>query len=212
MEKAILGKKVGMTQVFDSNGVLVPVTVVEAGPCTVIQKKTNEVDGYEAVVVGYEDVKEKLKTKPELGVFKKANVTPKRYLRELQLDNYAELNVGDEIKCTVFAEGDVVDVTGTSKGHGFSGNIKRWNARRLKMTHGVGPVHREVGSLGANSTPSRVFKNHKMPGQYGNDQVTIQNLKVVKVDEARNCILIKGAIPGSENGLVTVLSAKKAKK
>ncbi len=212
MEKAILGKKVGMTQVFDSNGVLVPVTVVEAGPCTVVQKKTNEVDGYEAVVVGYEDVKEKLKTKPELGVFKKANVTPKRYLRELQLDNYAELNVGDEIKCTVFAEGDVVDVTGTSKGHGFSGNIKRWNARRLKMTHGVGPVHREVGSLGANSTPSRVFKNHKMPGQYGNEQVTIQNLKVVKVDEARNCILIKGAIPGSENGLVTVLSAKKAKK
>ena len=212
MDKAILGKKIGMSQIFTDSGLVIPVTVVEAGPCVVVQKKTKEVDGYEAVVVGYGDIRENLKNKPELGLFKKANVAPKRYLKELKLDNMSELNVGDEIKVGMFVEGDVVDVTGTSKGHGFSGVIKRWNAARLKMTHGTGPVHREVGSLSANSTPSRVFKNRKMPGQYGNEQVTIQNLKVVKVDEARNCILIKGAIPGSDNGLVVIGSAKKAKK
>ena len=212
MEKAILGKKLGMTQVFDSNGIVVPVTVVEAGPCVVVQKKTKEVDGYEAVVVGFGDIRENLKNKPELGLFKKANVAPKRYLKELKLDNMSELNVGDEIKVGMFVEGDVVDVTGTSKGHGFSGVIKRWNAARLKMTHGTGPVHREVGSLSANSTPSRVFKNKHMPGQYGNEQVTKQNLKVVKIDEERNLILVKGSVPGSKDGLVSICSAKKASK
>ena len=210
MEKAILGKKLGMTQVFDSNGVIVPVTVVEAGPCVVVQKKTKEVDGYEAVVVGFGDIRENLKNKPELGLFKKANVAPKRYLKELQLDNMSSLNVGDEIKCSMFVEGDIVDVTGTSKGHGFSGVIKRWNAARLKMTHGTGPVHREVGSMSANSTPSRVFKNKNMPGHYGFERVTIQNLEVVKVDTARNILLIKGCLPGPRGTIVTVKESVKA--
>ena len=211
MEKAILGKKLGMTQVFDLDGKVTPVTVILAGPCTVVQKKTVDKDGYDAVVVGFGEAKEKSKNKPELGLFKKANVEVKKYLKEFKLDNFAELEVGNEIKCSVFNEGDLVDVTGTTKGHGFSGNIKRWNAHRLRMTHGTGPVHREVGSLSANSTPSRVFKNHNMPGQYGNEQVTKQNLKVVKVDEERNLILVKGSIPGSKDSLVSISSAKKAK-
>ena len=210
MEKAILGKKLGMTQVFDLDGKVTPVTVILAGPCTVVQKKTVDKDGYDAVVVGFGEAKEKSKNKPELGLFKKANVEVKKYLKEFKLDNFADLQVGNEIKCSVFAEGDLVDVTGTTKGHGFSGNIKRWNAHRLKMTHGTGPVHREVGSLSANSTPSRVFKNHHMPGQYGNEQVTKQNLKVVKVDEERNLILVKGSVPGNKDGLVSICSAKKA--
>ena len=210
MKKAILGKKLGMTQVFDLDGKVTPVTVILAGPCTVVQKKTVDKDGYDAVVVGFGEAKEKSKNKPELGLFKKANVEVKKYLKEFKLDNFAELQVGSEIKCNVFAEGDLVDVTGTTKGHGFSGTIKRWNAHRLKMTHGTGPVHREVGSLSANSTPSRVFKNHHMPGQYGNEQVTKQNLKVVKVDEERNLILVKGSVPGNKDGLVSICSAKKA--
>ena len=210
MKKAILGKKLGMTQVFDLDGKVTPVTVILAGPCTVVQKKTVDKDGYDAVVVGFGETKEKSKNKPELGLFKKAQVEVKKYLKEFKLDNFAELQVGSEIKCNVFAEGDLVDVTGTTKGHGFSGTIKRWNAHRLKMTHGTGPVHREVGSLSANSTPSRVFKNHHMPGQYGNEQVTKQNLKVVKVDEERNLILVKGSVPGNKDGLVSICSAKKA--
>ena len=212
MEKAILGKKLGMTQIFDLDGKVVPVTIVQAGPCTVIQKKTVEKDGYEAIVVGYGEVKEKQKNKAELGVFKKSNLEAKKYLKEFKLDNYADLQVGSEIKCSVFAEGDLVDVVGTTKGHGFSGTIKKWNAHRLKMTHGTGPVHREVGSLSANSSPSRVFKNKHMPGQYGNEQVTKQNLKVVKVDDERNLLLIKGGIPGSKGSLVSISSAKKASK
>jgi len=212
MEKAILGKKIGMTQVFDQNGIVTPVTVILAGPCTVVQKKTVDKDGYNALVVAFEESKENRKNKPELGLFKKANVTPKKYLKEYKLDNFDEIEVGSEIKCSVFKEGDVVDVTGTSKGHGFSGNIKRWNARRLKMTHGTGPVHREVGSTGANSSPSRVFKNHKMPGQFGVDKTTNINLKVVKVDEDKNVILVQGSIPGSKNGLVSIRSAVKTQK
>jgi len=212
MEKAILGKKLGMTQIFDLDGKVIPVTIVQAGPCTVIQKKTVEKDGYEAVVVGYGEVKEKQKNKAELGVFKKSNLEAKKYLKEFKLDNYADLQVGNEIKCSVFAEGDLVDVVGTTKGHGFSGTIKKWNAHRLKMTHGTGPVHREVGSLSANSSPSRVFKNKHMSGQYGNEQVTKQNLKVVKVDDERNLLLIKGGIPGSKGSLVSISSAKKASK
>ena len=209
MSKAILGKKLGMTQVFDLDGRVTPVTVIEAGPCVVVQKKTKDKDGYEAVVVAFGKTKEKSKNKPELGVFKKAQVEVKKYLREINPDNYNELEVGSEIKCNVFSEGDLVDVTGTSKGHGFSGTIKRWNARRLKMSHGTGPVHRSVGGLSANSTPSRVFKNHKMPGQFGNDRVTKQNLKVVKVDEERNLIMVKGSVPGHKDGLVSIVSAKK---
>ena len=212
MKKAILGKKLGMTQVFTSNGLVIPVTVVEAGPCTVIQKKTEEKDGYNAVVVGFGETRESLVNKPQTGAFKKANVSVKKYVKELDVDNYAELEVGSEIKCDVFAEGDIVDVTGITKGHGFSGTIKRHNAHRLKMTHGTGPVHREVGSMGANSTPSRVFKNKLMPGHYGDEQVTIQNLQVVKVDAERNVLLIKGAIPGNKNGLVTIKTAVKAGK
>ncbi|NCB48276.1 MAG: 50S ribosomal protein L3 [Clostridia bacterium] len=212
MEKAILGKKIGMTQVFDQNGIVTPVTVILAGPCTVVQKKTVDKDGYDALVVAFEEAKEKNKSKPELGLFKKTNVSPKKYLREYKLDNFAELEVGSEIKCSVFKEGDVVDVTGTSKGHGFSGNIKRWNGRRLKMTHGTGPVHRQAGPSGANSTPSRVFKNHKMPGQFGVDKTTNLNLKVVKVDEDKNVLLIQGSIPGNKNGLVSIRSAVKTQK
>lgn len=210
--KAILGKKLGMTQVFTAKGEVIPVTVVEAGPCTVIQKKTADKDGYEAVVVGFEEIREKLVNKPEAGVYKKVSTTPKRYLQELKVDNFAELEVGSKITCGVFAEGDMIDVSGVSKGHGFSGVIKRHNAHRLKMTHGTGPVHREVGSLGANSTPSRVFKNRKMPGQFGHENVTILNLQIVKVDEERNVLLVKGAIPGPKNSLVEIRTAvKKAK-
>ena len=211
MKKAILGKKVGMTQVFASNGTVIPVTVIEAGPCTVVQKKTAEKDGYEAIVAGFGQKREKLFNKPETGTFKKAGVTPKRYLRELASDDYANLTVGAEIKCSIFKEGDIVDVTGISKGHGFSGSIKRHGQHRTRMSHGNGPVHREVGSLSSSSDASKVFKNRQMPGHFGVDQTTIQNLTVVKVDEARNALLIKGAIPGPKNGLVEVRIAVKAK-
>lgn len=210
MKKAILGKKLGMTQVFASNGEALAVTVIEAGPCTVVQKKTEEKDGYKAVVAGFDQKRERLFNKPEMGMFKKAGVTPKRFLRELDLDDYETLSVGSEIKCSIFKEGDIVDVTGISKGHGFSGSIKRHGQRRTRMTHGNGPVHREVGSLSSSSDASKVFKNRKMPGHFGADQVTIQNLTIVKVDEERNALLIKGAIPGPKNGLVEVRSAVKA--
>ena len=209
MKKAILGKKLGMTQVFTPNGLVVPVTVIEAGPCYVLQKKTVEKDGYDAVQVGFGDIRESLLNKPQAGLFKKAGVEAKRYVRELKLDNSAELEVGSTISCTVFTAGDKVDVSGVSKGHGFSGNIKRWNGSRLKMSHGTGPCHRPVGSMGACSTPSRVMKNKKMPGQYGNDNTTIQNLEIVKVDEVRNVILVKGAVPGARGGLVCIKEAVK---
>ncbi len=211
MKKAILGKKLGMTQVFTAEGQVIPVTVVEAGPCYVMQKKTIEKDGYKSIVVSFEDKKEKLINKPDAGQFKKAGISPKKFLREIDVDNYDELSVGNEIKCNTFEEGDRVDVTGITRGRGFTGNIQRWNQARLKMTHGTGPCHRAVGSMGANSSPSRVFKLKKMPGQYGNEQVTIQNLTVVKVDGDRNVLLIKGAIPGNRNGLVVIKSAVKAK-
>ena len=203
--KAILGKKLGMTQVFTDDGLVVPVTVVEAGPMTVVQKKTTEVDGYEALVCAF-DQKKKNVTKPEKGIFDKAGVAPHKVLREFNIDG---LEVGSVVKADIFTEKDKVDVIGITKGHGFSGVIKRWNQHRLKMTHGTGPVHREVGSLGANSSPSRVFKNRHMPGQYGNERVTIQNLEVVKVDTARNVLLIKGAIPGPKGGIVTVTNTVK---
>ena len=208
MEKAILGKKVGMTQIFSEKGEAVPVTVVKAGPVTVIQLKTPEKDGYSAVKVAFEDIEKRKVNKPDMGQFKKANCAPKRYLRELKLDK-TDFEIGVEIKCDTFAAGDMVDVTGITKGHGFSGNIKRWNHHRLKMTHGVGPVHREVGSTGANSTPSRKIKGLKSPGQYGHEQVTIQNLEIVKVDTARGVLLIRGAVPGPRGSLLTVKSTVK---
>ena len=209
MNKAIIGKKLGMTQVFTADGAVIPVTVVEAGPCAVVQKKTVERDGYNAVQLGYKDCKEKKLNKPELGHLKKANVSPKDVLKEFKFDNIDAFEIGGEIKCDIFADGDVIDVTGTTKGHGYSGVIKRWNQHRLKMTHGTGPVHREVGSMSANSTPSRVFKNKHMPGQYGNERVTIQNLEIVKVDADRNLLLIKGNVPGSKGAILTIRQSVK---
>ena len=209
MKKAILGKKIGMTQVFTEDGQLIPVSVIQAGPCQVVQKKTEEVDGYTAVQVGYEDKKERRANKPEKGHFQKAKVPVKKYLKDFKLDNAAELNVGDELTVEQFADGDVLDVTGTSKGHGFAGTIKRWGTHRGPMTHGS-HYHRGPGSLGACSDPSRVFKGKKMPGHYGVVKVTIQNLDLVKIDKERNLLLVKGSIPGPKGGLVVVRNAVKA--
>lgn len=210
MKKAILGKKLGMTQIFDATGLVVPVTVVEAGPCAVIQKKTVDKDGYQAVKVAFDEKRENLMNKPALGEFKKASVTPKRFIREFIIDGMENLEVGAEIKADTFNEGEMVDVTGTSKGKGYAGTIKRWNYGRHRMSHGNGPNHRHLGSLGAGTTPARVYKGKKMAGHYGNDRVTIQNLQVVKVDAERNVLLIKGAIPGPKGGLVTIKTAVKA--
>ena len=210
MEKAIIGKKLGMTQVFTDDGRVQPVTVIEAGPCYVTQIKTVETDGYNSVQVAFGEIKAKNVNKCQTGAFKKAGVEPKRVMKEFKYNDISKFALGQEIKADMFAEGDVVDVTGTSKGHGFTGVIKRWNQRRLKMTHGVGPVHREVGSMGANSTPSRVMKGKKMPGHYGHETITVQNLKVVRVDADRNIILVKGSIPGPNESIVTIKSAAKA--
>ena len=204
MQKGIIGKKIGMTQIFDEAGKVIPVTVVEAGPCVVVQKKTVENDGYEAVQLGYGDIRAKRVNKPLQGHFKKADVAMKRTLKEFRLADTSALNVGDIVKADTFAAGDIVDVSGTSKGHGFSGTIKRHNNSRLKETHGTGPVHRHAGSMGACSSPSRIFKGKGMPGQYGNVKVTVQNLEIVKVDAENNLIAIKGAIPGPKNGTVTI--------
>ena len=193
-----------MTQVFTAEGKVIPVTVIEAGPCPVVQIKTVEKDGYAALKLGFDETSEKNLNKPELGQFKKAGVKPCKVLQEFRLEDLSAYSVGGEVKVDVFAAGDKVDVHGVTKGHGFSGVIKRWNQHRLKETHGVGPVHREPGSMGANSTPSRVFKNKRLPGQYGVENVTIQNLEVVRVDVARNCILIKGSVPGPEGSVVTI--------
>ena len=209
MKKAILGKKLGMTQIFDNNGLVVPVTVVEAGPCYVSQIKTVENDGYSAVQLAFGDVRESLLNKPMLGALKKAEISAKRHLKEFKLDNANELKLGDKISCDIFVEGDIVDVTGTSKGHGTTGTIKKWNFHRQKMSHGGGPIHRHVGSIGANTFPAKVFKGKKMAGRWGNEKVTVQNLKVVKVDADRNILLIKGAIPGAKGSLVSVKSAVK---
>ena len=209
MKKAIVGKKLGMTQVFTPEGVVIPVTVVEAGPCPVVQVKNNETDGYSAVVVAFDKQKAQRVNKPMAGAFKKAGIDTYRFVKELRFENASEYSLGQEIKADIFAEGDKVDVVGTTRGRGFTGVIQRWNQHRLKMTHGVGPVHREVGSMGANSTPSRVFKNKNMPGHYGVERVTIQNLEIVKVDTDRNVLLVKGCIPGPKGSIVTVREAKK---
>ena len=210
MNKAIIGKKLGMTQIFSADGKVIPVTVVEAGPCPVVQIKTTGNDGYEAVKVGFGNVDEKRVNKPDAGQFKKAGVAPLKVLKEFRFDDVSAYTVGQVITVDTFAEGDKVDVVGLTKGHGFSGVIKRWNQHRLKMTHGVGPVHREVGSMGANSSPSRVFKNKHMPGQYGNEQVTVQNLTVAKIDAEQNLIAIKGAVPGAKGGIVFIRDTVKA--
>jgi large subunit ribosomal protein L3 len=208
MQKALIGKKIGMTQIFDEKGNVVPVTVVEAGPCTVVMKKTIENDGYEAVQLGFGDVKVQRVNKPMMGHFKKADVAPKKTLKEFKLEG--ELNVGDIIKADIFAAGDKVDVAGTSKGKGTAGAIKRWNFSRLKESHGTGPVARHAGSLGACSDPSRVFKGKKLAGHLGCEKVTIQNLDVVKVDVENNLIAIKGAIPGPKGGIVVIRNSVKA--
>ena len=209
MKKGIIGKKIGMSQIFDENGNVIPVTIIEAGPCVVAQKKTVETDGYSSVQLGFEDIAEKKLNKAVKGHFKKAGVSFKRHLKEFKLDNAASMNVGDVITADTFVAGDRVDVTGTSKGHGYSGVIKRWNHHKLRMTHGVGPVHRQPGSMGS-IDPARIFKNHKMPGQYGNEQVTVQNLDVVRVDADKNLIAVKGASPGAKGGIVFVRNTVKA--
>ncbi len=210
MKKGIIGKKIGMTQIFSADGKVIPVTVVEAGPCTVTQKKTIENDGYEALQVGFGDVKLNRVNKPMKGHFAKNDVAPKKTLKEFRLEDCSALNVGDIIKADIFAEGEIVDVKGTSKGHGTAGAIKRWNFSRLRESHGTGPNARHQGSLGACSSPSRVFKGRKMAGHYGHETVTIQNLTVAKVDAENNLIAIKGAIPGPKGGIVVIADAVKA--
>ena len=210
MKKAIIGKKLGMTQIFAENGAVVPVTVIEAGPCVVVQKKTTETDGYNAIQVGYEDVSEKHVNKPAKGQFAKAGVTAKKHLKEFRLDDAEKYEVGAVIAVDTFAAGEKVDVTGITKDHGYSGAVKRQGHHILQATHGVGPIHRQVGSMGANSTPSRVFKNKKMAGQYGNEKLTVLNLEVIKIDAEKNLIAIKGAIPGARGGIVVIRDSVKA--
>jgi len=209
MKKAILGTKVGMTQIFDADGKVIPVTVIAAGPCVVVQKKTVETDGYEAVQVGYGEVKEKALNKPMKGHFAKADVANKKYLKEFRLDDCSALNVGDEIKADVFEAGEKIDVTGISKGKGFAGPMKRWGLHRGPMSHGSG-YHRGSGSMGACSNPGRVMKGKKLPGHMGVVKVTVQNLEVVKVDAENNLILLKGAVPGPKGGIVTIRNGVKA--
>lgn len=210
MKKAIIGKKLGMTQVFTANGTVVPVTVVEAGPIVVIAKKTAEKDGYESLVVAFGNVKENKLSKPKLGTFKKINVQPKKIIKEFKLEG--SYDVGAEIKCDIFNEAEKVDVSGTTRGRGFSGVIVRHNFRRNRMSHGAGPIHREVGSTGSSSHVARVFKGKKLPGQYGHENVTIQNLEIVKVDVERNILLIKGCVPGPKGSIVIVKEAVKGGK
>ncbi|MBK1812564.1 50S ribosomal protein L3 [Clostridium sp. YIM B02505] len=208
MKKAILGKKIGMTQIFDQNGKVVPVTVVEAGPCVVVQKKTTEKDGYEAIQVGFGDIREKLVNKPMKGHFAKAGVALKRRLKEFRLEDVSAYEVGQEIKADLFQVGEKIDVSGISKGKGFQGTIKRWNGHRGPMTHGS-KFHRSVGSMGASSDPSRTFKNKKMPGHMGAENTTVLNLEVVKVMPEKNLILIKGGIPGPNKGTVVIRNTVK---
>ena len=210
MKKGIIGKKLGMTQIFDEVGNVIPVTLIEAGPCEVAQKKTVENDGYDALQLAYCEAKEKHLTRAELGHFKKAGISPKRHLKEFRLDDTSAYEVGSVISVDTFAAGEKVDITGISKGHGYTGVVKRWNFAVLRMTHGTGPVHRTGGSMGMNSTPSRIYKNKKMAGQWGNEQVTILNLAVVKVDAEKNIIAVKGAVPGAKGSIVFIRDSVKA--
>lgn len=211
MQKAILARKLGMTQIFDEIGKLIPVTVIQAGPNAVVQKKTVENDGYNAIQVGFMDIKENRANKPKKGHFSKAGVTPKRYLKEFRFDNIDELNVGDEIKADVFAQGDKVDVTGISKGKGFAGTVKRWGTHRGPMTHGSG-YHRGPGSMGACSSPGRVAKGKRLPGHMGVEKITVQNLTIIKVDAENNIILVKGGLPGPKDGLLIIKNTVKGRK
>ena len=210
MKKGIIGKKLGMTQIFDEVGNVIPVTLIEAGPCEIAQKKTVENDGYDAVQLAFCDAKEKHLTRAELGHFKKAGISPKRHLKEFRLEDTSAYEVGSTISVDTFAAGEKVDITGISKGHGYTGVIKRWNFAVLRMTHGTGPVHRTGGSMGMNSDPSRIFKNKKMAGQWGNERVTILNLAVVKVDAEKNIIAVKGAVPGAKGSIVFIRDSVKA--
>ena len=209
MKKFIIGKKLAMTQIFDEKGNVIPVTLIEAGPCVVAQKKTVENDGYAALQLAYEDAKEKHLTKAELGHFKKAGITPKRHLKEFRVDDTSAYEVGSVVTVDTFAAGDKVDITGITKGRGFTGCVKRWNHHILRMTHGTGPIHRQPGSMGV-IDPARIFKNKKMPGQYGNEQVTILNLVAVKIDAEKNLIAVKGAVPGAKGGIVFIRDSVKA--
>ena len=209
MKKGIIGKKIGMTQIFDEIGNVIPVTVIQAGPCTVAQKKTVETDGYNAVQLGFADVKEKHMTKAEKGHFAKAGVANQKHLKEFRFDDISAINVGDVITVDTFAAGDKVDVTGITKGRGYTGVVKRWNHHTLRATHGTGPIHRQPGSMGV-IDPARIFKNKKMPGQYGNEQVTILNLVAVKIDAEKNLIAVKGAVPGAKGGIVFIRDSVKA--
>ena len=209
MKKGIIGKKLGMTQIFDQKGNVIPVTLIEAGPCAVAQKKTVETDGYNALQLAFEDVKEKNVNKAKLGHFKKAGLTPKRHLKEFRLEDCSGYEAGSVVTVDTFAAGEKVDITGITKGRGYTGAIKRWNLAKLRMTHGVGPVHRQSGSMGV-IDPARIFKNKKMAGQYGNEQVTIQNLVVVRIDAEKNLIAVKGAVPGARGGIVVIRDSVKA--
>ena len=209
MKKGIIGKKLGMTQIFDENGLVIPVTVIEAGPCYVVQKKTTATDGYDAVQLGFEDLREKLVNKPMAGHFKKAGVSAKRHLKEFRLEGAAEMNVGDVVAADTFACGEKVDITGITKGRGYTGAVKRWGNHILRMTHGTGPIHRQAGSMGV-IDPARIFKNKKMAGQYGNEQVTVLNLEVVKIDAEKGLIAVKGAVPGARGGIVFIRDSVKA--
>ncbi len=209
MKKGIIGKKLGMTQIFDEKGNVIPVTLIEAGPCAVTQKKTVETDGYNAVQLAYEDVSKKNLTKPVLGHFAKAGVEPKRHLKEFRLEDTTALEVGSVVPVDTFAQGDKVDITGITKGRGYTGCVKRWGHHILRMSHGTGPIHRQCGSMGT-IDPARVFKNKKMAGQYGNEQVTILNLVAVKIDAEKNLIAVKGAVPGAKGGIVFIRDSVKA--
>ena len=209
MKKGIIGKKLGMTQIFDEKGNVIPVTLIEAGPCAVAQKKTVENDGYDAVQLAFIDAKKKNVNKAQLGHFEKAGISPKKHLKEFRLDDCSALEVGSVVTVDTFAQGEKVDITGITKGHGYTGAIKRWNLHKLRMTHGVGPVHRQSGSMGV-IDPARIFKNKKMAGQYGNEQVTILNLVAVKIDAEKNLIAVKGAVPGAKGGIVFIRDSVKA--
>ena len=209
MKKGIIGKKIGMTQIFDANGNVIPVTVIEAGPCTVTMKKTVATDGYDAIQLGFVDVEEKKLNKAEAGHFKKAGVSCKKHLKEFRLEDISGFNTGDTVTADIFEAGEKVDVTGVTKGHGYSGVIKRWNHHMLRATHGTGPIHRQPGSMGV-IDPARIFKNKKMAGQYGNEQVTVINLSIAKIDAEKNIIAVKGAVPGARGGIVFIRNAVKA--
>ena len=209
MKKGIIGKKLGMTQIFDEKGNVIPVTLIEAGPCVVAQKKTIENDGYEAIQLAYQDAKKKHLTKAEIGHFEKAGITPKKHLKEFRLEDCSAYEAGSVVTVETFAQGDKVDITGITKGRGYTGCVKRWGHHILRMTHGTGPIHRQPGSMGV-IDPARIFKNKKMPGQYGNEQVTILNLVAVKIDAEKNLIAVKGAVPGAKGGIVFIRDSVKA--